>query len=271
MSKKIIFLDLDGTALDDAKKLSRENKAALDEARAAGHRIVVTTGRPLESARIQAERHDLAGPGSYLIAYNGGQIYDIEHEKILFQQTISLKTVQAVFAEAARRDIHVQAYRNGKVLVDPRNDDREVRRYCDLIEMEYEVIPDISLLEEEPVKMHSSIFEDEKDLQGFGSWINETFPGELDSFLSAPIFLEIVSHGMNKGNALHMLAKLLDCPISETIAIGDEANDTPMIREAGIGAAMCNGIDEAKAAADYITEADNNHSGVAEVIRKFVL
>ena len=44
-----------------------------------------------------------------------------------------------------------------------------------------------------------------------------------------------------------------------------------MIREAGIGAAMCNGLADAKAAADYVTMADNNHDGVAEVLRKFVL
>ena len=76
---------------------------------------------------------------------------------------------------------------------------------------------------------------------------------------------------MNKGIAVHKMAELLDCSIEDTIAIGDEANDIPMIREAGIGAAMCNGLAEAKDAADYVTEADNNHNGVAEVIRKFVL
>ena len=51
--------------------------------------------------------------------------------------------------------------------------------------------------------------------------------------------------------------------------MGDERNDIPMIRAAGIGAAMRNGHEEAKAAADYVTQKDCNHSGVAEVIRKF--
>ena len=75
MGKKLIFLDLDGTALTDDKKLSAGNRKAIDEAMAAGHKIVVTTGRPLASARKQAERHGLAGPGSYIVAFNGGLIY----------------------------------------------------------------------------------------------------------------------------------------------------------------------------------------------------
>jgi hypothetical protein len=34
---------------------------------------------------------------------------------------------------------------------------------------------------------------------------------------------------------------------------------------------MVNGTEEVKAAANYITVRDNNHSGVAEVIQKFIL
>ncbi|MBQ2626811.1 MAG: HAD family hydrolase, partial [Eubacterium sp.] len=267
----------------DDKKLPAGNRKAIDEAMAAGHKIVVTTGRPLASARKQAERHGLAGPGSYIVAFNGGLIYDVEHEKTIFRQTIDLETVREVFAEAARRGVHIQAYRGDKVLVDPQNDDAELQSYCSLIEIDYEVIPDIAELRDEPVKMHSSMLAlqpggrdseavaAEPGLVELRDWINEMYPEKLDAFLSAPVYLEIVSHGMNKGIAVHKMAELLDYPISDTIAIGDEANDIPMIREAGIGAAMCNGLADAKAAADYVTMADNNHDGVAEVLRKFVL
>ena len=283
MGKKLIFLDLDGTALTDDKKLPAGNRKAIDEAMAAGHKIVVTTGRPLASARKQAERHGLAGPGSYIVVFNGGLIYDVEHEKTIFRQTIDLETVREVFAEAARRGVHIQAYRGDKVLVDPQKDDAELQSYCSLIEIDYEVIPDIAELRDEPVKMHSSMLAlqpggrdseavaAEPGLVELRDWINEMYPEKLDAFLSAPVYLEIVSHGMNKGIAVHKMAELLDYPISDTIAIGDEANDIPMIREAGIGAAMCNGLADAKAAADYVTIADNNHDGVAEVLRKFVL
>ena len=42
-----------------------------------------------------------------------------------------------------------------------------------------------------------------------------------------------------------------------------------MIRAAGLGVAMANAVPAAKEAADYITQRDNNHDGIEEVIRKF--
>ena len=43
-----------------------------------------------------------------------------------------------------------------------------------------------------------------------------------------------------------------------------------MIEAAGVGVAMANASQVVKDAADYVTERDNNHSGIAEVIEKFV-
>ena len=44
-----------------------------------------------------------------------------------------------------------------------------------------------------------------------------------------------------------------------------------MLAFAGVGVAMQNAEPPVKAAADYVTEADNNHDGVAEAIEKFIL
>ena len=44
-----------------------------------------------------------------------------------------------------------------------------------------------------------------------------------------------------------------------------------MIITAGVGAAMINGEQAVKDAADYVTVNDNDHSGVAEIIEKYIL
>ena len=51
MSIRVLFTDLDGTLLNDAKEVTPGNQSAIDEALAKGHKIVVCTGRPLASAR----------------------------------------------------------------------------------------------------------------------------------------------------------------------------------------------------------------------------
>ena len=271
MDKKALFLDLDGTLLNDNKEITAGNRAAILNALDGGHKIVINTGRPLVSAIRQAEALELDGAGCYLVAYNGGVLYDMEHRKIISQVSIPVELVKLTFEEAARRNIHIQTYNDTKVLVEPRCDDQEVRRYCQLIKMDYEVIPNIHNLNQEPVKMLLIDYENPAPLEEFRKWIGTWADTLMDAFFSCNEYVEIVPKGLNKGNALRQMAALLHIPLENTVSAGDAQNDLPMIQAAHIGVCMCNGCDECKAAADYITIRDNNHDGIVEVVEKFIL
>ena len=93
----------------------------------------------------------------------------------------------------------------------------------------------------------------------------------LDTFFSNDQYVEIVSKGLNKGNALLQMAEILGVDRENTISAGDAGNDLQMIEAAGLGCAMSNATDEIKAAAGYITERNNNECGVAEIIDRFIL
>ena len=56
MKQKILFLDLDGTLLNDRKEITAGNRRAIREALDRGHRIVITSGRPLKSSLAQARQ-----------------------------------------------------------------------------------------------------------------------------------------------------------------------------------------------------------------------
>ena len=56
--------------------------------------------------------------------------------------------------------------------------------------------------------------------------------------------------------------------ISQTVAFGDSMNDYEIVREAGIGIAMGNSVDELKAVADYVTD-DIDRDGVWKACRHF--
>ena len=108
MESKILFLDLDGTLLNDQKRISPENQQAVHLALSRGHRVVIASGRPLKSAIIQAEAIGLDGPGCYLIAYNGAVIYDCAKKQEIFRRTLDLDSLYALFDEANRRKIYIQ-------------------------------------------------------------------------------------------------------------------------------------------------------------------
>lgn len=272
MGAQILFTDLDGTLLNDQKEITPGNRQAVREALDLGKRIVVTSGRPLVSSLAQAERLELAEAGCYVIAYNGAVIYDCSQKKAVFRKTLEWEDLYAVFDEARRRNIYIQTYDKEQVVIEPRCDSSVARRYCSAIGMEYRVIADVRRdVGERPVKALVIDYEDGAALDGMEQWIRENLAGRVDCFRSSAYYLEVVAVDMNKGTAVEALCRMLGIPAAQAVAAGDEANDVAMIRAAGVGAAMANGVPAAKAAADYVTQRDNNHDGVEEIIRKFLL
>jgi hydroxymethylpyrimidine pyrophosphatase-like HAD family hydrolase len=100
--------------------------------------------------------------------------------------------------------------------------------------------------------------------------IDPIYPVKFNMVRSASIFLEFLNKKTDKGLALTELAKHLNISMDEVMGIGDAGNDLSMIERSGIGVCMINGFDYVKEKANYITQNDNNHSGVAEAIYKFV-
>ena len=269
--RKALFLDLDGTLLTDDKQIPEGNREAIYRMLEQGHSVIIATGRPLVSAVLQAEKLGLTSRGCYIIAFNGGTLYDSFEKKVIYRLTIPLEIVTKVFAEANKRGIHIQTYRDDKVVVEPAGDDDIVRQYCSKIIVEHEVIPDIRMLDEEPVKMLIIDMNDPAPLEEFRQWVASWGDDVLDTFFSNDQYVEIVSKGLNKGNALLQMAEILGVDRENTISAGDAGNDLQMIEAAGLGCAMSNATDEIKAAAGYITERDNNECGVAEIIDRFIL
>ena len=74
-----------------------------------------------------------------------------------------------------------------------------------------------------------------------------------------------------KGAGLLRLARELGVDPAGTIAIGDNWNDWPMIRDAGLGACVANAVEDMKPQCDYVCEATCDQNAVAEVIERFVL
>ena len=270
MKKRLLFLDLDGTLLNDAKQITSGNREALNAALHRGHAVIIATGRPMKSTIEQAKNLGLDQPGCYFIAYNGALIYDWAGNAQVYRRTLSIPAVLQLFAQAKKMGVHIQTYDTWDVLVEPRCDDAAVRRYGSLIGMNFRVIADVRQdLKEEPVKCLAINYEEQTDLLKIQSWIRENMEQEVDCFFSCNQYLEVVPKGMSKGEAVKMLCRMMDVDIEDAVAVGDAANDLSMIEAAGIGVAMANATPDVKKIADYITQRDNNHDGIMEVVARF--
>lgn len=267
---KILFTDLDGTLLDDQKRIPPANKEAVEEMLKKGHKIVLASGRALSGVTGQAAKLGLDFPGCYLIAFNGGEIYDNYHKKTLYKSRIPIDVVERLFQLCEENNVHVQTYDDHYVLA--RRMTKHLERYCREIECEAKIVDNIAdALEDEPSKVLLLDYDDHDFLEEMRKKILEAEGEYVDSFFSGSGLLEVVLKGTDKGVAVHKLCEILDIPLENSVAAGDGMNDGPMLKAAHIGAAMINAEEPTKKAADYITHANNNEGGVAEIIRKFIL
>lgn len=267
---KILFLDLDGTLLNDDKEITSGNHEAIQKALKQGHKIVITTGRPLASAIVLSKELGLTQDGCYAIAFNGAEIYDLYHKKTVFKETLPLPFVRYLLDAAHAQGLHCQTYSDTHILSE--YDTPALHRYESLTNLTSRIVPDVMMeLTTEPGKVIVIDYENHDKLVHFQESISEWADGKVEHIFSCPQYLELVAPGMSKGHAIEVLCGILGIPKCNTIAAGDAPNDISMLETAAIGVVMNNAADDIKKYGDYITQRDNNHDGIAEVIEKFLL
>ena len=87
---------------------------------------------------------------------------------------------------------------------------------------------------------------------------------------SSKRYLEFMPAGVDKGTGLARLAKMLDIPMSEVIAVGDSANDLAMIKGAGLGVGVANVTDDVRPYCDAILETTGMDGAFEELVERFL-
>ena len=270
MEKRILFMDMDNTLLTTDKTITPENDAAIRRALLLGHQIVICSGRPLVGIISLARSLHLTDPGCFIIAFNGALIYDCGADRALYRSRIPMADVRILFDQAARHGLYIHTYGREGVLI--RKECEESRFYLDRIHAPFRVIPGLpDGLDEEPEKALLIELHDKNRLDRYRRETDLLVGDRLSLFYSNDYLLECVRKGTSKGAAVKWLCNYLDIPIENSVAAGDAENDISMLEAAGTGCAMQNAAEACKNAADYITKRDCNHSGVAEIIDKFII
>ena len=269
--KVLFFSDIDETLVNADKSLSDENREALEEFLARDNVFVISTGRALLGAANLLKKLGLYGKKNLLISSsNGAIVYDTCAGKELLRRPVPRDLMIEAFDLAREFGIFIQTYTDTSVVAE--TDCASLRRYVSLQQLPVEFCDNIRDAKiAPPPKMLCLDYEHPEKITQFRAFFEKKMNGRLDCFQSNAWLLEIVSPGVNKGSSLRFIADHFGIPIDHTISAGDAENDLTMIIAAGIGCAMQNAEDTLKQHADYITERDNNHSGVAEILHRFCL
>lgn len=269
---KVLALDLDGTLTNDRKEITPRTRAALDAALARGVTVVLASGRPIAGVTPVARALELGQPGraGAILAYNGGAIVDCgPGHRVLWQQVLPAPMVPALCRFAAEQNVAIVTY-NEEGVVTERPGDPWAQREGFTNKLPMIEVADLAAYVNYPVnKMLITL--DPVRLPHVLREGAERFAGQIDLYPSSPFFIEAVPLGVAKDKSLAALLDRMGFTRENLMACGDGMNDRSMLRYAGVGVAMANAEGPVKAEADYITDADNNHDGVAEAIERFIL
>lgn len=269
--KVLFFSDIDDTLVNTDKTLCEENRIAIEAFLSKGNLFVISTGRALTGACNLLKKLGLYGKENLLVSSsNGAIVYDTFREKELLRRPIPLDLVVEAFDLARDFGIFIQTYTDTSVIAE--TDCESLQKYVSIQNLPVEICENIRTANiAPPPKLLCLDYAHPEKITQFREFFQERMAGRLDCFQSNAWLLEIVFPGVNKGSSLRFIAEQNNIPIDHTISAGDAENDLPMIIDAGIGCAMKNADEALKAKADYVTEHDNNHAGVAEILYRFCL
>ena len=268
--KKILFTDLDGTLLNNESRVVGEMRQALVDMCKAGHILVLSSGRPLDSILEVKREAELDFPGMYIIANNGTLIYDCDRHEPLLELRVAYEDVTAIWNLAKENQIHVQTYTDTHII--SAKEDKEVQFYRRRIHLPLLLADNpLDVLDKEPFKVLCIDLEDHDRIAAFQEKLHEQFGDRLQTVFSNPMYLEIFAKEAGKGNGLRFLCDYLNVPVANSIAAGDAQNDISMLDAAGLSVAMCNGDEDIKAAADVVTKRNNHECGLADVVYEYIL
>ncbi|MCI8951208.1 MAG: HAD family phosphatase [Lachnospiraceae bacterium] len=272
MDIRLIALDLDGTLLDNEKKLSAGNLAALTYCIQHGIEIVPATGRP--ASGIPDFVRNIPGV-RYGILTNGARVEDLVNGTVISEQLIDWKLAYEILSLLSHYPVAYDPYIGGRGKMEPRFRNHleqyglpPVMQQLVLCTRD-EVEDELKYVSEKKGYIEKiNIFTADPQLR-MELWTLLKKYSELIVTSSLDYNLEINAVSATKGEGLASLASHLGLGLNETMAFGDGSNDFSMIKTAGIGVAMANAMDILKEQADYIT-LSNDNDGVAAAIWHFL-
>ena len=256
----LLCTDLDDTLLTTDKKISDNNRRAIDYFKSEGGLFTFATGRVPHGAKLMLE---YINPNAPMVCFNGAGIYDFAKDKLVWAAHLDKDAVKVLeFVEELFPQAGIEVCSADKIYFAKMNhvvwEHKTIEHFPDLFANYHDIT--------EPWSKVLFMTEPETVPLVKEALLNSEFADKYSFVRSSPNYYELLPKGASKGGGLIELARILGIPREKTIGVGDNENDLTLVQMAGAGVAVANAVDMVKRAADYIT-VDNNSSAIAAVIR----
>ncbi|WP_369393590.1 Cof-type HAD-IIB family hydrolase [Streptomyces sp. CG1] len=259
---RLIVTDMDGTLLDDTKRIPNGLWPMLAELGRRGVLFSPASGR--QYATLARQFADVA-EGMVFIAENGTYVVrdGVELSSDILEPSVAggiARTVRGLVADGVDVGAVVCGKRSAYV---ERTDEAflaEVRKYY----VEHRVVEDVTAVDDDVIKV--ALFD-------FGPAEHSTAPalapfaGTHQVVVSGEHWVDVMNRTANKGTALRGLQRALGITPAQTMVFGDYLNDLEMLDAAEWSFAMANAHPEVVRRARHLAPS-NNENGVLRTISR---
>ena len=287
---KLVAIDLDGTLLNSYGEVSNKNKETIKKAIEKNVEVVLSSGRPIMSVKNLANE---IGCNNYMICGNGAITYDIQNEEIIYDKFLEKSKVLQIIRICEENSIFYNVYTKDTILTKNLNynilfynqenayktEDKKTRITIMQNIEEYvknrqeEDYLKITICDESKV-IFASIIRKLKEIKDVDVLEVEHMSRKMikdgtENVAIGYYYTEITNTNVDKWQAIENLIQKLGIN-KEEMTIGDNINDSQMVKNAGLGVMMGNSAPYIKEMADVVVQ-DNDNDGVAEAIENYIL
>lgn len=265
---RLVVCDLDETLVLDDGSVSDRNVQAVKRLADAGVQFAICSGRAFYSVRPLLRLLDLDHAGCYTVSFNGGCVTENGSEKVLFSRFLARERIVPLFEYGLAHGECMQLYTDRScyvVNVFPSQLDYTRGREV-LVHAGAHLL---SVLDEKTVKLLFAR-EDLDHLAALKESVAHLSKGLATTF-SSNRYLEFMAADVSKALGVKALCQILGLSADSVLAIGDNTNDLEMLKWAGHGACVNNGVAAVKDVCEYVSSRSCYEDGVAEILAHYGL
>ncbi len=260
---RLIASDMDGTLLDDEKRLPKDFFSTLDALFERGITFAVSSGRTY-SALEHLFPEEYVKRMSF-ICDNGACV--VHKGEVIGCDLLSREIYEELvrFCERDGGFLLVACAKNGVYHLDMGEEfSDEVGRFYKY----HTAVKSFLDIDDEFYKL--AVCDMRGALLHGKPLLEAEFGDKLNVQASGEVWMDVMAGGVSKGRALKKLRQSLGVSREETMAFGDYFNDLDMLKAADWSFCMENGHEEIKKQCRFIAPS-NNDDGVTRSIKKYVL
>ncbi|HYJ67668.1 MAG TPA: Cof-type HAD-IIB family hydrolase [Nocardioidaceae bacterium] len=261
---RLLLADVDGTLVDQDKRLTEGAIAAVKRLNDAGILFALTSGRPPRGMSMLIDPLEITTP---IAAFNGG-LFAHPDMTVIEQRTIPDDLVPSVIALLDDHGIDVWVYRGADWFVQDAKGPH-VDREAWTVKFDPTQIDDYSAVFDGVAKV-VGVSDDHDRVQAAVDAARHQFGDHVSAARSQPYYADITHPAANKGGVVLYLSEQYGISSEEIATIGDMPNDVLMFAHSGLSIAMGNASLEVQRAARRVTTS-NGDEGFANAVDRYVL